>query len=522
MPAALPRSSRPQDRVPRGAACAPARPRPPQASPGPRWPLQAGPGPRRPPQAGAGPRWPRRGGPGAALQRGAGRGQRRGRRATAPPSPFPPPPPSAPGWARPRQPGCGVLPCRPPCAMDWQVLTRELSLYLETQVRVGFFGSGVGLSLVLGFGVAYACYYLNSIAKKPQLVASNDRFCRFLEEYCPVVTETYYPTIWCWEGRVQTLLRPFITSRPQVQYRNELIKTADGGQISLDWFDNNDSSYYPDASTRPTVLLLPGLTGTSKESYILHMIHQSETLGYRCVVFNNRGIAGEELLTPRTYCAANTEDLETVIHHVHSLHPSAPFMAAGVSMGGMLLLNYLGKTGRDTPLMAAAIFSAGWNVFESIESLEKPLNWLLFNYYLTTCLQSSISRHRQMLEKLFDMDLVMKARTIREFDKQFTSVMFGYRSIDDYYEDASPCRKLKSVGIPVLCLNSVDDVFSPGHAIPVETAKQNANVALVLTSCGGHIGFLEGIWPRKCTYMDRVFKQFVQAVFEHGNKIFSM
>lgn len=42
----------------------------------------------------------------------------------------------------------------------------------------------------------------------------------------------------------------------------------------------------------------------------------------------------DSLQTPRTYCAANTEDLEAVIHHVHSLHPSAPFMAAGVSMGG--------------------------------------------------------------------------------------------------------------------------------------------------------------------------------------------
>lgn len=63
-----------------------------------------------------------------------------------------------------------------------------------------------------------------------------------------------------------------------------------------------------------------------------------------------------------------------------------------LSACSMLLLNYLGKAGRDTPLMAAAIFSAGWNVFESVESLEKPLNWLLFNYYLTTCLQSSISR----------------------------------------------------------------------------------------------------------------------------------
>ncbi|XP_037748688.1 phospholipase ABHD3 isoform X3 [Chelonia mydas] len=346
---------------------------------------------------------------------------------------------------------------------DLQVLTRELSLYLEIQVPVGLFGSGVGLSLVLGFTAAFACYYLNSIAKKPQLVTGSESFSRFLQEHCPVVTETYCPTVWCWEGRVQTLLRPFITSRPPVEYRNELIKTTDGGQISLDWFDNNDSICFPDASTRPTILLLPGLTGTSKESYIRHMIQQSEMLGYRCVVFNNRGTAGETLLTPRTYCAANTEDLEAVIHHLHNMHASAPFMAAGVSMGGMLLLNYLGQTGRETPLMAAAIFSAGWNVFESAESLEKPLNWLLFNYYLTTCLQSSINRHRQMLEKLFDMNLVMKAKTIREFDKQFTSVMFGYRTVDDYYVDASPYRKLKSIGIPVLCLNSLDDVFSPGH-----------------------------------------------------------
>ncbi|EPY75649.1 hypothetical protein CB1_001599006 [Camelus ferus] len=295
--------------------------------------------------------------------------------------------------------------------MNLRMLSRELSLYLEHQVRVGFFGSGVGLSLILGFSVAYACYYLSSIAKKPQLVTGGESFSRFLQDHCPVVTETYYPTVWCWESRGQTLLRPFITSKPPVQYRNELIKTADGGQISLDWFDNDNSKCYMDASSRPTVLLLPGLTGTSKESYILHMIHLSEELGYR---------------------------------------------------------------------------------------------------------------HRHMFVKQIDMDHVMKAKSIREFDKRFTSVMFGYPTIDDYYMDASPNRRLKSVGIPVLCLNSVDDVFSPRHAIPIETAKQNPNVALVLTSYGGHIGFLEGIWPRQSTYMDRVFKQFVQAMVEHGHELSSM
>lgn len=41
--------------------------------------------------------------------------------------------------------------------------------------------------------------------------------------------------------------------------------------------------------------------------------------------------------------------------------------------------------------------------------------------------------------------------------------MFGYPTIDDYYADASPCRRLKRIGIPILCLNSMDDVFSPNH-----------------------------------------------------------
>ncbi|XP_069476990.1 phospholipase ABHD3 [Ambystoma mexicanum] len=406
--------------------------------------------------------------------------------------------------------------------MNLQVLSRELSLYLEQQVRVGLFGSGVGLSLVLGFGAAYACYYFSTIAKKPQLVASGETFCQFLKRHCPAVLDTYYPTPWCWEGRAQTLIRPFITCKPRVHYTNELIKTADGGQISLDWFENDVSTSYPDAHTRPTVILLPGLTGTSRESYILHMIQQSAALGYRCVVFNNRGVSGEDLLTPRTYCASNTEDLEAVIRHVHSLHSSAPLLAAGVSMGGMLLLHYLSKTGRETPLKAAAIFSAGWDVLQSAVSLERPLNWLLFNYYLTTCLQASVNRHRHILEKLFDMDLIMKAKTIREFDKRLTSVMFGYPTIEDYYRDASPCHTLKSIEIPVLCLNALDDAFSPAYAIPVEGAKQNPHVALVLTPYGGHIGFLEGIWPRQCTYMDRLFRQFVQAVVEHGDAIASL
>ncbi|XP_073710830.1 phospholipase ABHD3 [Misgurnus anguillicaudatus] len=403
--------------------------------------------------------------------------------------------------------------------LNLNLFTGDLSLYLKNQVKVGLFGSGVGLSVVLGFSAAYACYYLMSVAKKPILIAGGNKFHQFLRDNCPVVSETYFPTFWCWESRIQTLLRPFVTAKPWVSYRNELIRAPDGGQISLDWFDNDDSVSHPDPSTRPTVLLLPGLTGTSRESYILHMVQQSRDLGFRCVVFNNRGVSGEKLLTPRTYCAANTEDLEMVIEHVHRTIDTAPLMAAGVSMGGMMLANYLGRKGDETRLKGVVVFSAGWDVFECTASLEKPLDRFLFNSYLTSCLQASVDRHRPILEKKYDIDHVMKAKTIREFDERFTSIMFGYPSNDDYYLDASPIHKLKSVQVPMLCLNAADDVFSPNHAFPVEAVKQNPNLALLITCHGGHIGFLEGLWPRQSTYMDRVFRQFTKAVFENSSSL---
>uniref|UniRef100_A0A8C6V183 Phospholipase ABHD3 n=1 Tax=Neogobius melanostomus TaxID=47308 RepID=A0A8C6V183_9GOBI len=402
---------------------------------------------------------------------------------------------------------------------NFNILTRDLSHYVENQVKVGLFDSGVGFSLMLGFSAAYTCYYLLSVAKKPQLISGGKKFCQFLRDHCPVVSETYYPTFWCWESRIQTLLRPFVTAKPGVVYRNELIKAADGGQISLDWFDNDDSSTHPDPSCRPTVLLLPGLTGTSRESYILHMVQQSRQLGYRCVVFNNRGVCGETLLTPRTYCAANTEDLETVIEHIQRAHADAPLMAAGVSMGGMMLANYLGRKGRETCLRGGLVFSAGWDVFECTASLEKPLDRFLFNSYLTSCLQASVDRSILKKTMMQILRSASQAKTIREFDERFTSIMFGYPTNDDYYRDASPIHRLKSVQVPLLCLNAADDVFSPSHAIPVETVKQNPNLAMLITCHGGHIGFLEGLWPRHSTYMDRVFKQFAKAVIEQGSRL---
>ena len=42
--------------------------------------------------------------------------------------------------------------------------------------------------------------------------------------------------------------------------------------------------------------------------------------------------------TPRTFCAANTEDLKFVLSHIHGIYPESPILAIGVSMGGYVFL----------------------------------------------------------------------------------------------------------------------------------------------------------------------------------------
>ena len=56
-------------------------------------------------------------------------------------------------------------------------------------------------------------------------------------------------------------------------------------------------------------------------------------------------------------------------------------------------------------------------------------------------------------------------------------------------------------------------------AIPVERVKHSSHACIVVTSHGGHIGFLEGLWPRNESYMDRVFYQFMNMVFNNYEEL---
>ncbi|CAD5123874.1 DgyrCDS12181 [Dimorphilus gyrociliatus] len=345
------------------------------------------------------------------------------------------------------------------------------------------------------------------------IIAGNSTKKRFLLERMPILKRKFWPTIWCTGYRLQTIVRAFLKTVPPIKFEREIIQLEDKGEVALDWLEFEDKE-----KNKPIVLILPGLIGSSDESYCRHFVQQAYNKKVTSVVFNYRGNGGLTLRTAKTYCATHTDDLDQVIKHIRRRNPDHDgILAAGISLGGLILTNYLAKVGKDSGLKAAFTVSAAWNVFESCKELEQPINWFVFNRLLAESLVSKVKAYAQLFENEFegklDLKKVWNARTIREFDDSFTCRQFGYSSYVEYYEDACIYNKLHRIKIPLLCLNAADDPFSPAHCIPIEEAKNCENVAIVVTAKGGHIGFMEGLWPTGANYMDSVFAEYINAIF---------
>jgi len=248
---------------------------------------------------------------------------------------------------------------------------------------------------------------------------------------------------------------------------------------------------------------------------MLHLVKTSSADGYRTVVFNNRGNGGVELLTPRTYCAANTDDMKVVVDHVRKRYPESKLVAIGFSLGGIILFNYVCNfDAAECGLKAAMIASSPWNVSAAGYRLEEPLYRFIFNNRLAQSLCKSIARNRTLFEGLVDVDHILSSQTIREFDSRFVVPLFKYKDVFDYYHHASFYYKTKRASVPILCLNAADDCFAPIESVPLEDVQASENVISVITSHGGHIAFMKESSLTDGGLIEDLFSEYAKVVFD--------
>ena len=100
-------------------------------------------------------------------------------------------------------------------------------------------------------------------------------------------------------------------------------------------------------------------------------------------------------------------------------------------------------------------------------------------------------------EEIDFKEAVAHANTFCQFDLMVTCKLYGYKSLNDYYRDASSAFVVEKIRVPTLFLNSLDDPISDKQLIPYKKFSENEYIVLGTTKGGGHVGHFESYFSLK-------------------------
>ena len=253
----------------------------------------------------------------------------------------------------------------------------------------------------------------------------------------------------------------------------------------------------------PILVLLHGLEGSVRSHYIQGLLRDAKARGWRAQVLVFRSCGGELNRSRRSYHSGETTDLAFVLDHLHSAFPSVPIVLAGVSLGGNVLLKYLGEQGRNISprIKAGAAVSVPYDLAQSSRFIDQGFARVYQWNFLRSLRAKAIAKLQQFPD-LFDSERFTSVRTMFDFDDLFTAPVHGFDGAADYYARSSSLGWLEGISIRTLLLSAVDDPFLPPEVLDQvrETARSNPNLEIEFPSHGGHVGFVEGSSPLSPVY----------------------
>ncbi len=298
----------------------------------------------------------------------------------------------------------------------------------------------------------------------------------------------HFQTIW---GR---LVRP----RRLVTLRRETIELPDGDELVLDHLDA--------AAGHLHFVLLHGLEGSSQSVYMQGVLAAIARHGHSATAINFRSCARDPKRVlrmlpnrrPRFYHSGDTADFDFVARTLAARRPDAKLAAFGASLGGNVLLKWLGEHPEQTLIAAAATLSVPYDLGAGARHLETTAAGRFYVARFLSTLKKKVSRSD--IAGLVDLERVMRSKTFTEFDETATAPLHGFASAEDYYTRSSSIHFLGRITTPTLALNAEDDPFVPHEALVRARAAASPAIDFRTTPAGGHVGFITGSAPWRCEY----------------------
>jgi predicted alpha/beta-fold hydrolase len=291
-------------------------------------------------------------------------------------------------------------------------------------------------------------------------------------------------------------------SRRLVAFQREVLPTPDGDELVLD--------HVVGPAGAPRVILLHGLEGSSYSVYMQGLARLVARAGWSGTVINFRSCAREpgrvrrwlRNRRPRLYHSGETGDLDLVVQTLAAREPGTPLYAVGVSLGGNVLLKWLGEKGARSPVEAAATISVPYDLAAAARHLERGAGRFYTGHFLKTLKIKALDVMARFPAETrhLDVDRIRLAQTFTAFDEYATAPLHGFAGAEDYYRRSSSLRFLPAIEVPTVCLSSADDPFLPADALARAQQAASDDVQFTVTRWGGHAAFITGRWPWRPLY----------------------
>ncbi|HEV8585255.1 MAG TPA: alpha/beta fold hydrolase, partial [Methylomirabilota bacterium] len=242
--------------------------------------------------------------------------------------------------------------------------------------------------------------------------------------------------------------------------RRERVPTPDGDFVDLDWLDGP-----PDA---PFLFVLHGLEGSCESHYVRGLLALAHARGWGGLALNFRSCSGEPNRLPRFYHSGDTDDLDLVVRLVGERLPNARVGLVGISLGGNVLLKWLGERGDDAPkpVRGAVSISAPYDLERCARVLDQGFQKLTYTASFMRSFKAKVRAKAGAFPGFVDVAAVMRSRTFAEYDRAVTAPLHGFADEVDYWRRSSCLAYLPRVRRPALLISAVDDPFVPPAALP--------------------------------------------------------
>jgi predicted alpha/beta-fold hydrolase len=275
---------------------------------------------------------------------------------------------------------------------------------------------------------------------------------------------------------------PALFRKLNIPYERERLELPDGDFMDLDFLRNGNHRI---------LVLFHGLEGSSSSQYIKGMARSFYEQNWDVCCVNFRSCSGEPNRLLRSYHSGATEDIDAVMQHL-TTKAYQTISAGGFSLGGNMLLKYIGEQVYSIPhsLKAVFAFSVPIDVEASAQQMAKPSNRVYMQQFLKSLSKKMVEKS-QLFPGSIDTKGIHNIKTFPVFDDRYTAPLHGFKDALDYYTTCNSLQFLPHITIPTLLVNAYNDPFLTLTCFPIDLAKQHPFLHLETPKHGGHVGFSE-------------------------------